>query len=561
MVKNFLFKGKQLVSRKQSSILSAAAVITMASFLSAALGFVRERILVGYFFETTELQQQLDAFRVASRLPELAFQLLVIGSLSAAFIPVFSRYLKKSEKEAYEISSSIINLVLLAFLVISVIVLIFADKLTGLITSVNFTADQVELAANLTRVMLIAQFFFALSNFLTGMIQSQHRFLIPALSPLAHNIGIIAGIVLFAPYLGIYSAAVGVVLGAFLHLLFQVPLARSLGFKYSASIRMKHPGVREMIKLMPPRTLAISIGQIEVLATGFFATAMSAGTLTIFELSHRLMSAPVRVFSVPIGQASLPFLSQENSNESRAEFKKLFLSSLLKILYLAMPASAILLVLRIPLVRILYGAREFPWSATLLTGRVVAILALSIFAQSANHILNRAFYALENTKIPLLAALFSVVTNVTLASIFTFVYHYGVLGLGVAMSISSILNAIVLFVLLQRTVGGFSKDEFFTPFFKMILATMFTGVFLWAPLRLLDRFVFDTTRTVPLIALTVTASLIGFLVYVLSSIVLKIDEIKAFGSLIRRMGNWKKALNKTEEVLEPTSQSQEIRPM
>jgi len=561
MVKNLLKNSKKIIRRQQSNILSAAAIITFANFLSAALGFVRERILVSYFFKSPALRAQLDAYRIASRLPEFAFQLLVIGALSAAFIPVFSKYLNKNKKEAYLISSSIINLVLLAFGIVSIIIFIFAYQFNDLITSTNFTPSQIALAAKLTRIMLFAQLFFTFSNFLTGIIQSQRRFLIPALSPLAHNLGIIAGIILLTPTFGIYSAAIGIVFGAFLHLAFQLPLAKQLGFSYKLTIKLKHLGVKEMIRLIPPRTLAISVTQIELLALSFFATALTTGTLTIFELAQRLISAPIRVFSVPIGQASLPFLSHQSNPKMLFKFKRTFLSSLHQILYLAFPAGIILLVLRIPMVRILYGAKNFPWSATLLTGKTVAILSLSIFAQSAIHLLNRTFYALENTKKPLLIALFSVILNISLAASFTFIFKFGILGLATAITIASIFQATFLLITLSRSIGGFPAKDLLLPPFKMFIATLFTGIFLWVPMRLLDQFVFDTTRTLPLILLTIIAGISGSLVYIGLSILFGIKELKSFSTLIKRIGNWHKVLDQTEEVIESTSQAQEIKPV
>lgn len=561
MVTNILQQSTRFAAKKQSNILSAAAIITLASVLSAALGFYRERILISYFFATPDLQQQLDAYRVASRLPEFAFQLLVIGALSASFIPVFSRYFKKNPSEAYDVSSSVMNLVLLFFTVFSVIVFIFTSQFTGLITSSNFTSQQVELAVTLTRIMLIAQFFFAVSNFLTGMVQSQQRFLIPALAPIAHNLGIIVTIVLLAPHIGIYSAAVGIVVGAFFHLAFQVPLARKLGFHYKFIIHLKHPGVREMIRLMPPRTLTIAIHQIELFATSFFTTAMVAGSVTIFELALRLMSAPIRVFSVPIGQASLSFLSNESENDQRDQFKRTVTTTLHQIFYLALPSSILILILRVPLVRIIYGAPEFPWVATLITSRTVAVLSLSIFAQSANHLLNRAFYALEDTRTPLYIALVAVTINIILATFFTFRTDFGVIGLAIAFSTSAVIHASLLLIALSRQVGGFPLKAILSQPVKMVIATAVTGVSLWIPMRLLDQFVFDTTLAIPLVLLTITATLVGFAVYILMSKALHIEAAYAYITILKKVGNWRKTLSQTDEVLETPSQTQEINPL
>lgn len=562
MVKQILASSQQLASRQHSSILSAAAIITASSLLSSLLGLLRNRLLVGEFFGSPLSRMQLDAYWVAFRLPELVFQVLVIGSLSAAFIPVFTKYLKRNREDAYTIASSVMNIVLLVFAVLSLVIFIFAVPFTKLFTADNFTPWQIILAAQLTRIMLLAQFFFAISNFLTGAIQAEHRFLIPALSPSAYNIGIILGTIFLSPIIGIYGPAVGVVMGALLHLILQVPLARKLGFSYKLTIRLKHPGVREMLCLMPPRIFAASVNQIELFATVFFATALPSGSLTIMNIATQLMSAPIRIFSVPMGQASLPFLAKTAADGKIVEFKQTFLQSFHQVLFIALPASMLLLILRIPLVRLAYGAAEFPWAATVLTGRVVAILSLSVFASATIHVLNRGYYAMHNTKVPLWIGVISVIINITIAYLSVFVYSWGVLGLAIGVTVSAIIQMALLLLMFIPTVGGITSAELLKGPFKMIFATLSMGLSLWIPMRLLDRYVFDTTRVLPLIFLTIIVSVIGGMVYLGLAFVLKIPDLSAFIRVLHRLGNWRGVLSQSDEVIErPPTQAEEIKPI
>ena len=549
MVKKLLLTSQAIFGRQQSSILSAAMVITVTSLVSAVLGLFKNRLLITYFFGLAGGRQELDAYWVAFRLPELVFQLLVIGSLSAAFIPVYARCLKKGREEASLVASSVMNIVLLGFAVASIVIFVFANQFIQLITSTkNFSMEQVILAAQLTKIMLLAQFFFAVSNFLTGMIQAEQRFLVPALSPAVYNLGIIIGIVGLTPLLGIYGPAVGVVIGALMHLVMQIPLVWHLGYRYQPAIQLKLSGVGEMLRLMPPRIFAISVNQIELFATVFFATALPAGSLTIMNIATQLISAPIRVFSIPIGQASLPFLSQTVAEKAFLAYKKTLIQSLHQILFLALPAGMLLLILRIPLVRLVYGAAEFPWSATLLTGRVVALLSVSLFAQAAIQLLNRGYYALHNTKLPLWIALIAVIINISVAFLSVFVYEWGVLGLAAGISLASLVQmGLLLFFLLPYLGRG--RDLWWEPV-KMMLATAVMGLCLWAPLRLLDRYVFDTTRVIPLVGLTLVVSLIGGVVYLGLAWGLNIPELRAFGHLLGRLGNWRQVLKQTEEVLE-----------
>jgi putative peptidoglycan lipid II flippase len=561
MWQRFISSSRRLFSKEHSSILSAAVVITGSNLISALLGLMRNRMLIGRFFETESLQFQLDAYWVAFRLPELVFQLLVIGSLSAAFIPVYANYRRrKGEEESNHIASSMMNIVLLVFGFLSLVVFIFAEPFIRMITSVNFSQEQVQLAANLSRIMILAQLFFAVSNFLTGIIQAHQRFLVPALTPVAYNLGIIAGIYFLTPLLGIYGAAVGVVIGAFIHLALQLPLAKNLGYRYSFRFDWKHPGVKEIIRLMPPRTLAISVSQIELFASVYFATSLSAGSLTILNIAQQLMSAPNRIFSIPIGQASLPFLSKTVAENNLAAFRKTLWSSLNQILFVGLPAGMLLLILRIPLVRLVYGAPEFPWQATLLTGKTVAVLALSLFAAGGNQILVRAYYALHNTKTPFFIGLTSVVVNISLSALFVFYYGWGVLGIALAMTLATLLQFGLLLWGLREHMGPWHFPQFL-PFFKTLSASSVMGLGLWLPMRLLDQFVFDTTRTVPLIALTVIVGLIGGAVFMLLAYLLKIPELYAYQGLLKKVPLWQSIWSKSGEVIETSSQTQEIKPM
>jgi len=448
MVNNFFKNGRLILLRRQSNILSAAFVIMVTVFASRILGLVRDRLLAGAFFGGNEWQ--LDTYFAAFRIPDMIFQLLVLGALSAAFIPVFSEYLTKNEKEAYEISSSVINIVLLFFIIIAVLTFIYADQLCRLIAP-TFSAEGINLMVDLTRIMLLAQLFFCFSNFLTGVIQSHQRFLVPALSPVVYNLGIIFGIVFLVPIWGIYGPTIGVVIGAVLHLLVQLPLAIRLGFVYQfRAWHFTHLGVKEIARLMLPRTLALGVNQIEATVAVFIATSLAVGSLSIFYFAQHLMNVPVGLFGSTIGQAALPSLSRETALKEAASFRKTLTSSLFQVLFLVLPASAILLILRVPVVRLAFGAKNFPWQATLLTGRILAFFTLAIICQSLVQILVRGFYALHDTKTPLIVGTIAVFTNVALSIYLTFRQGYGVIGLAAAASLASLLHVISLLLLINK---------------------------------------------------------------------------------------------------------------
>lgn len=549
MFKRFVKNGQNLLEKQNSSILSAAAVIMGATLLSALLGVVRTRLLISHFFDN---QAVVDVFWAAFRLPDMVFQIIIVGALSSAFIPVFSQHLHNSQA-SNRIASSMINWVMTIMILLSLAIFIWAYPLSALIGQ-GFNESELSLMANLTRIMASAQLFFGFSSFLTGIIQSHHRFLIPALSPILYNFGIILGIVFLGPRIGIYGPAVGVVLGALLHLLAQIPLAHRLGFRYLITWDRGGGAVAEMSRLMLPRVLTLSLVQIEATAIVAFSTLLSSGTVTMMAIAQQLSGLPIRLVGIPIGQASLPFFTKQKEEGTLQNLAALVNKTILEMLYLALPASAILLVMRVPFVRLAYGADSFPWGITVTTGRLVAILAISVAARSLTHVLVRVFYALHNTKTPLMINLISTVVNISLSYYFLFVIRSGVVGMAIAITVASIIETIVLTATLYR-LAQFEIARLLQPLFRMLILTVITTLSLWIPLRLLDQLIFDTTRTFPLILLTLTVSVIGVSVYLGLSYLLRIPELSVFAKLVGKFGNWQKALSKSTEPLESQESS------
>jgi putative peptidoglycan lipid II flippase len=547
-VKNFWLNGRNLLVRRQSSILSAAFVIAVTYGASMALGILRERLLVARFYSCC--RQQLDVYYAAFRLPDMIFQLVVIGALAAAFIPVFSEKLSKDEEGAYRLASSLINLLLGFFLILGVIIFIAARPFSALITG-NFTAAQVDLMAQMTRLMLFAQIFFLVSNFLSAIVQSHQRFLLPALSPIVYNLGIILSILLFSGPLGIWAATIGALVGAFFHFLIQVPLAFKLGFRYSLAFDWRNSGVQRVVRLMLPRTLALAASQVEATVSLFLATSLSPGSLTIYYLAQRLVDLPVRLLGTSIGQAALPLLSRQLAEEKVEEFKKTLGQSLGQILFIALPTTAIFLVLRVQLVRFAYGAKTFPWTATIMTGRTLAAVTFSIFSQSAVQLLVRGFYALHDTANPFVVSLVSVMINIGLSLLFVFSFQMGIFGLALAFSIANFFNFLLLLILFNWKKAQFIGRGEVVDWLKMAFASGLSGIVAWGSMRILDMFVFETSRAIPLLALTIVSALTGLGTYLILARLFKFKELGAVLGLGRRISQWRKTLFAVEEMIEP----------
>lgn len=537
------------LENKQESILSAASIITIATVISALSGVLVKRLLIDQFGFSSDL----EAFWIAFQIPDMMFQLLILGALSAAFIPIFTTKRKVDEAAAFKMSSIMMNILLVAFIVIGVIVFIFAREITEFRTGDKITPDQIDIITNLTRLMLFSQFFFAISNFWTGILQSFHRFVIPALGSIMYNVGILIGSYLLADKFGIYAAGLGVVLGAFLHMAIQLPLVVKMGFRYSFSFRLSHDGIVDFFKLMPPRFLSIGAGEMRKLVLGFFTTSLGNLSFSMMYLASTLMILPIRFTGTPLSQAALPFLSEESNNKDSQHFRSLVLQSLNQISFLAFPATVLLLILRLPVVRFAYGADLFPWEATQTTSWLVAIMAISVAVQALVQLLIRAFYALKDTTTPFIITVVDFILYVLIGGYFVFYTPLGVVGLAIATSVTAFIEFGLFLFLLNRKVKKLITSDFWIPQLKMLVASFLMTVFLYLPYRILDGYVFNTARTIELIGLTITTSTIGMLVYLYFAALFDIKELQIFSRFFSRFKQASKSLSSTPEVVVDTT--------
>ncbi|MFA5750185.1 MAG: murein biosynthesis integral membrane protein MurJ [Candidatus Shapirobacteria bacterium] len=511
--------------KKQHTILSASLVLVVTFGISAILGFLRSRFLYATFFKCCVLQ--LDVYNAAFRLPDLIFKLLVTGALSASFIPVFSGYLQKSEKKAYEIASSVINILLIIFFIAAVFVLIFARPLTALIAG-GFSPEQLDLMVNLTRILLLAQIFFLLSNFITGILQVNQIFIIPALSPIVYNLFIIISIFTLAPIFGIYGVVYGAVIGAFFHLAIQIPVVKRQGFNYKLIINTKLSGVKEVFKLMIPRSLSLGLGEIENTVTLFFATTLSAGSISLLNLALQFMYLPSRIFGTTVGQASLPMLSKNIALKEFHIFRNTVTKILVQSLFIALPITILILVQRLSIIRLLFGSQQFPWSATLLTAKILAFLTPAIICQAIIQILIRSFYALHDTKTPFRISFVSLFFNIISSFCFIKFTNLGIIGLAISATIGNIIQLVGLLYCFVKAVDGFDWILTLKKVNKILLASLIMGFSTWASLKFLDLFILDTSRTLNLATVFSISSIFGIVVYSFVSKILKIEEFSEY---------------------------------
>ena len=549
MRNDFLTKGLDLLTKRPTHILSAAFVIMATVILSQILGLIRQRLLVGEFGASNTL----GIYLMASQLPDTLFQLTIAAALTSAFIPVFSDYLNRGkEAEAHKMASTLLALGFVLFTALSLILAIGAPFFLQIFNAgSHFSPADMALMSNLMRIIIVGQMFFILGTFFTALLQSYNHFFIPGIAAATYNLGIILGVIIFSSMFGIYAATIGVILGGIIFVAVQLPMARKVGFKFRPSFSfIKSEGVQKISMLMWPRTLAIIIFQLGTVGLiSLISFLQDPGRmLVIFDYAKTLAFAPVALFGQTIAQAAFPMLSREKDKPE--EFKSTFINSFNQMLYLVLPVSVLILILRIPLVRLVFGASKFDWPATVLTGQTLAFFSISIFAQALITLVLRAFYALHDTKTPLIVGGISTGILITLAFVFITVFQWGVTSLAIAFSISSILQLITLFIILEKKVGAFNKSQLLIPWLKFFASSFFTAFALYIPIKLLDQLVFDTTRTINLLILTGISSFFGLTLYLFLTWFFNVKEAKTYVLVFKKIGNWRDVLGKSQEVFE-----------
>ncbi|MBM3205586.1 murein biosynthesis integral membrane protein MurJ, partial [Candidatus Shapirobacteria bacterium] len=395
MVKRLLHQGSQIFTQRQKTILAAAVIIMLTIAASRVLGLVRNRVLAQFF-----AVESLSVYFAAFRIPETIFEILVFGTFSSAFIPTFTSFISQRKKdEAWYVASVSLNFAFLIFLFLAFLIFLFANPLYHLVAP-GFSDQQTLQIANLSRVLLLAQAFFVLSYFLTSVLESLQRFLVPALAPILYNLGIILGTIFLSARFGLYGPVLGAVIGAFFHFLIQLPLSLFLGFRPKLVLNFRHPGVKEVGRLALPRIVELSSLQVGKMAELFLASLVSVAAYTYYTFANSLALLPIGLFGTSIAKASLPTLSYQVASQKMKDFSQTLTSLFNQVVFLILPSSVFLAVLRIPVVRLVFGAERFTWQSTVQTGWTLSAFCLGIFTQALIYPLTRAFWAMHDTKTP-----------------------------------------------------------------------------------------------------------------------------------------------------------------
>lgn len=525
-----------LVKKPINNISVAAALIALFSIASRFLGVVRDHILAGSFGAT----QTLDIYYAAFRVPDFIYNLLVLGALSAGFIPVFSALIRKASQDhdssvLFRLANNVFNALLLFVALLSLIGFAFAPALTKLVAPGFDAAAQAQTAV-LTRIMFLSPLFLGMSGVLGGILQSYKRFFVYSLAPIFYNLGIIFGALVLSKIWGLPGLAWGVVLGAFLHFFIQAPAVFKLGFRYRFRLNWRSSGLRQIIGMMGPRTLSLAVSQINLLVMTALASGLDSGSLTIFNFANNLQSFPLGVFAISFAVAAFPFLS-EHAYELD-QLKARFSATIRQIFFFIIPASVLLIALRAQVIRVILGSGAFSWRDTVLTMNTLGFFALSLFAQGAIPLLIRMFYARRDSHTPFYIATFSVILNISLAYFLR--ASLGVAGLALAFSIASIVNFILLWIFLHLKIGSLGLDKIISSTWKFVFAALGAGAVVQVLKVAIWPFI-DMTTFWGVFWQLIVAGGGGLITYFLLCYLFRSEELLAALSLFHQRLPWRKA--------------------
>jgi putative peptidoglycan lipid II flippase len=464
-------------------IARAAGTVMVAIIIGNLVGLARS-ILVLQTFDTSA---ELDAFYAANRVSETLFNLVAGGALGSAFIPTFTTLLTRGDRRgAWQLASAMANLILLILTIAAVLAAIFAPQIVryGLAPGFSANPEQEALAISLLRLLLPSAVIFGLSGLVMGILNSHQVFLIPALTPSMYGLGMIFGVVVLAPNLGIYGLAWGAVIGALMHLALQIPALLKRGGQYQLILGLEMPAVREVLRLMAPRLFGVAVVQLNFWVNALLASFQPEGSYSAIVTAFMLMLMPQAAIAQSIAIAALPTFSVQFARGKLDEMRASLAASLRGVLLLSAPASLGLILLRRPLVAVLYERGEFTAQSTDLVAWALLWYAAGLVGHSVVEILARAFYSMHDTKTPVLVGAAAMGLNVAFSVAFSALFArvgwmpHG--GLALANSLATGLEMAGLLALMRRRLNGLDGRRVLQGAGQAGLAALVMGIGLWA---------------------------------------------------------------------------------
>lgn len=502
-----------------------------AFILSNLIGLLRQ-ILVSRAFGTN---QSLDAFYAAATFPDLLFSLLAGGALASAFVPTFTGFLANEKRdEGWRLASAVINLVIVLLSLISGLAALFAPALVRHVIFVlkpELDPGLQTMTVDLLRIILIAPTIFGVSGLLMSIHNTHQKFWLPALAPVFNWFGWILGIIFLIPKMGIYGLAWGYVIGAILHLIVQLPgLLQLPGRHYSPTLGLGNPAVREVARLMAPRLLGVAAVQINFVVNAMIATSQSEGSLAAISVARMVMTMPLFVIAQAIATAALPTFAAQVARGEMAEMRSSLAATLRGVIVLSLPATIGLILLRQPIVAVLFQRGEFTERSTEMVSWALLWYTAGLVGHSVVEILSRAFYAVHDTKTPVIVGTIAMGLNVIFSFGFAWIFNqigwmpHG--GLALANSLATALEGATLFILMRKRLNGIEGKSIADGTLRASLASLGMAIGVWFWMQAaggMNRWV---------IALGGVA--VGSVIYLLCVVLLKVPEVQMVMEMITR---------------------------
>jgi putative peptidoglycan lipid II flippase len=505
-------------------------IVAGGYMFSRVLGLGREVIISGQFGTSPEL----DAYRATFGILDLIYLVIAGGALGSAFIPIFTSFLTEERQgDAWQLASDILNLVLVALLAACVLIALLADPLVAWTIGSGFDEQKRALTARILRLLLIQPVLLGVAGLAKATLESFDRFTLPVIGANLYNIGIIGG-ALLAPWLGIDGLVWGVLAGAALFLLVELPGLRGVGARYTPSLRLDSPGVRQVGRLIGPRLFGQAVWQVNLIVIASFASLLGSGAVAANGYALQLMLLPHGLIALSLGTVIFPQLARAYAAGDRLEVGRLAFGATRQVLFLALPAAVMIGLLGAPIVRALFERGQFTAQSTVLTSQALVFYAVGLAAFAAAEILVRTFYAMRDTRTPVLVGLLAVGANIVLGWLLIR-QGAGLAGLAIAFSAANLLEALLLLLLLGRRLGG-TGAGFWRAAGGMLLAALGCGAALLA-LRRASVGLLPTiapgspyswrSDLAPLLLWLAAAAALGLLVYAAAAAVLGVGEVHA----------------------------------
>ncbi len=515
-------ENKQVVA----NVAKATGIILIINLIVKMLGFLRETFIAGAYGASGIS----DAYLAAYTLPYF-LQAILGSALVTAVVPVITKhFVAGNHEEASKVGSSVMNIMAILLSGISLIGIVIAPLLVAL-TAPGFEAEQARLTTGLARIMFPSVMFMGVGMVVTGILNAGYRFAIGAFAPGFSNIIIILTVIFCTSAFGVTGLAYGTLISFGGLLLIQLPFLKKMGFRYSLTIDWKHPDVQQVLKAIMPIVLGVAVNQIYFAINRIFASGLAEGSISALNYASKLMNLPVGIFVAAVASAIYPALAAFALEKNRNAMCQSLEKGLGMVLLVSIPAAVGLIILRVPIVQLLFERGAFDHTATLITAQALLFFSIGLVAVACNMVLTRAFYALNDTRTPVILGFWSIVLNVVCSFLLVGPFAHG--GLALANSIAAIGNTALLYLAWLKKNPDWQGKSLYYGVVKITIAAVVMGVAVFGADMVFGK-IFAGDDSMQLLLRVCGDIGVGGLCYFLAALLLKVEYVTDALAMVKR---------------------------